>query len=208
MVHVIVRDTSAAPLVAGPDIYRYRWSITGGQVGTGFINFYADASLPAQPFVTATAALLNGAWATGASGGLPSGITLTPDAICDVITAATGKLNGSSGITPPSVITGGNSSVYAAPGGFALTWTTGAIVNGKRLKGRTFFVPVSSAKFQTDGTLDNVYVSAIRAAAATYAGGSWFPCVWHRPVGGTGGSAAVMNGYTLNDKVAILTSRR
>jgi hypothetical protein len=189
-------------------MFRYRYFMTGGQVGTGYITFYAAGSTTLAAWITAATTFIQSAWGTGAGGGLPSGVTIQGDGVIDELDPATGDLTGSQAVTPPGVISGAGTGTYAAPTGACVSWLTSGFVNGRRLRGRTFIVPVVSSKFQSDGTLDATFLSQIRTAANIYAGGAYIPVVWHRPVNGAGGEQHAINGYSVTDQAAVLTARR
>lgn len=108
----------------------------------------------------------------------------------------------------PVNIIGGES--YAGPAGAVVTWRTNDLRNGRRIRGRTFLVPMASTSFQDDGTLVNGAISGLQDFADTLMGGSLDGDlgVWSRPQGGSGGVFATVTGYTVPDMVAVLRSRR
>lgn len=140
---------------------------------------------------------------------LPTDVTLTYPASGDTVDSATGGLVGGWTDTIIGETGGDSSGAYAAPVGAVFQWPTGAIVGRRRLKGRTFFVPMRGSSFQTDGSIEAVTLGALRTAAGvlvTATAGAFL--VWHRPVDHVGGSAAGVIGWIVPDMAAVLRSRR
>jgi hypothetical protein len=193
--------------IAAGQVMRHRWIWTGGTIGTGYTAFHAVGGAE-QYFADQAYAFMSQVCGTGASSAIPNGIKVTPDGFVDILDAATGSLVTSVGITAPSVINGGSGGSYAAPGGVCINWSTGGVVGGKRVRGRTFIVPLNSSKYDTQGTLDDSYRTSAIAAAFAYRTGTHQPVVWHRPKAGAGGSVHVITGSGVRDRVSLLTSRR
>lgn len=149
----------------------------------------------------------------GMSAQFPSGVTIRVPGSGETIEDTTGALTGVWSDATPAAVTGGVVPQAAAGVGACVTWNTGGIVTGtrgpRRLRGRTFLVPLANACFDTDGTLTTVARDDIAAFAADMlaAGGLG---VWHRPTttGGSDGTSYAALSATVRDKVAILTSRR
>lgn len=140
--------------------------------------------------------------------GVP-GMTVTFDSEAVELNTTTGQLEQVIPVDPPDPVLGGGIGTFARASGFRLDWTTPAIVNGRRLRGRTFFVPVVSSIFDADGTLDPGAAAIIGPAASEYfadAGGTAAvnPSVWSR----THGVQADITGFVLPDEDAILSTRR
>jgi len=110
---------------------------------------------------------------------------------------------------------GGGSGAYAAGSGACVNWYTDGVRNSRRVRGRTFLVPMGSTGLETDGTLTSTALTAIRTASSTLAGAANLArlVVWARPTIVLGeplpdGGAYDVNASTTNDKVAQLRSRR
>lgn len=120
--------------------------------------------------------------------------------LLDVLTAATPDLvNGAAPAGP-----------FAAPTGAVVTWRTSTVKNNRRMRGRTFLVPLAGSAFEVNGTLLGTTVDRLNTAAATFRANTTFPQlgVYARPpVGGTGLFAPV-TGHSVPDMAAILSSRR
>jgi hypothetical protein len=107
----------------------------------------------------------------------------------------------------------GGTAAYSGPSGAVVTWRTAGVRNSRRVRGRTFLVPLAGGIYDVDGSLAGGPLSTIRTAASALvaAGGSSVdPVVWSRPSapGASDGIAHIMNAATVNDSVAILRSRR
>lgn len=108
--------------------------------------------------------------------------------------------------------TGTANGPVAGPAGAVVNWRTGSVRNGRRVRGRTFLVPLATSSYETDGTLLTSCQAALQAAATTLAdnSGSGDLGVYARPtaVGATDGAWFVATGASVPDKIAVLRSRR
>jgi hypothetical protein len=182
---------------------------TGGQIGTGFTNLYfTEGGGTAQQAADAARAFFNTALSTGSS--LPVGITIKFPTAIDILEPATGILLTSIPVTTTGPMTGGDPGGYAAPAGICTTWRTSGVVNGHRVQGRTFLVPLGGASLQTDGSPTTAIVNAVTIAAAALIAAAPELVVWHRPasVALGGGEAFPVLAPNVRDTVAMLTSRR
>jgi hypothetical protein len=180
----------------------------------GFTNFYFDgivegALLPAQ-----LRQKVADFWNVVADR-LPSAVQIVVEPAVSQINPQTGILEDE--IATENVLAPLNGRVggpFVAPAGVVINWKTGTLVAGRRLRGKTFLVPLGNTAYQDDGTLTPNTVIEMRAAAQGLAGNvpgpEVFPSlvVWHRPVNKQGGSVGVVIAAQVTDKAAILTSRR
>jgi len=153
---------------------------------------------------------------------LAPGVTLQIQNSGDTLDETNGKLTGSWASTSQAVITSTGTGSYAAPTGGCINWTTEGIHNGRRLRGRTFVVPMNVGQYGATGQLLAGAVTALQgvingimlAVTPHYV-------IWGRPVKpkdengkvipgseGTGGIASVITGGTIPTKAMVLTSRR
>lgn len=140
---------------------------------------------------------------------LPVGVAISVAGSGDTYDDATGTLVGSWTAAGAGSFNGEAAFNPAAGVGACVTWNTGLIVNGRRLRGRTFLVPLATSAYDADGTLTASALTALQSfATALLMTGPMG--VWHRPTtpGGSDGAASGVVSYRLRDKVAILTSRR
>lgn len=147
---------------------------------------------------------------------LPTGLTITLPTSGDLVDEFTGTLLGGWSAAGVSPVTGSSGTKSAAGVGACATWQTGMVVAGKRLRGRTFLVPLATDAYDTDGTLLASYAAYLKSFADGMAALPAF-CVWHRPTyTGTGpgrvnngdGASRLVSSGAVKDKVAVLTSRR
>lgn len=143
----------------------------------------------------------------------PSGLTLTFPSTGDRIDDTDGSLTGVWSATGSGTVGGSNTSAPAAGVGACIGWTTGGIVSGtkgpRKLRGRTFLVPLASAVYDGDGTITSSSLTALQTLAdAIRAAGPL--AVWHRPssAAATDGNSYGVLSAKVRDKVAYLSSRR
>jgi len=88
-----------------------------------------------------------------------------------------------------------------------MRWSTGTIIDGRFVQGRTFIPGVSTSRV-SQANLNAATQSAWNAAAVTLIAANVGLSVWHRPVGGAGGFSAVVDGGTAWSEFAVLRRRR
>lgn len=143
------------------------------------------------------------------SGILANNVTIQIPGSGEQINDTTGELTGVWTATGSGPILGTGTAYSAAGVGGCVTWNTGGIVNGRRLKGRTFLVPLGVQQYDSDGTLQTGTTTALNAyATAMMASGPL--AVWHRPTsaGAADGTSYGVLSFRVRDKVAFLSSRR
>lgn len=140
---------------------------------------------------------------------LPSGVSISFPTSGDSINDTTGELTGTWTAPAAAPVAGSGGANAAAGVGACVTWLTGGIVNGRRLRGRTFIVPCTNVAFDGTGRFAAATTSQLDTfAAAMQASGPL--AVWHRPSSKTatdGNSYGVVS-HKINAKIAVLTSRR
>jgi hypothetical protein len=191
------------------------WSGFTGSPGTS--TFYVGTGLtgagdptPAD-LTTAVASIRQ--FFNACAGNLAASVVISFDGQAVTIDPTTGAVTGITTYTPPSNVAGTGASSVAAPAGASVKWITAGVVNGRRVAGRTYLVPLYAGAYEANGSLQSSTVSALATAAgvlvaASVAASTWACWVWHRPVSGTGGSMWEFSGSSVKDEVAVLTSRR
>ena len=177
-------------------------------VGTAVSVLHFDGSDNAAPPVAALLAAFD-----AQKNNFPSTLTLTFPNAGDRIDDTTGDLAGVWSSTGGGTVTCTGSAPNAAGVGACIGWTTGGIVNGtkgpRKLRGRTFLVPLSGAVYDGDGTITPASLVSLQSLAnALQASGPL--AIWHRPSSATasdGNSYGVISNK-VRDKVAYLSSRR
>jgi hypothetical protein len=145
-----------------------------------------------------------------AVGNMPTGSSFTFDSIYQTFDGE-GKLNGEGTLSSvPAAINGSGTGAYAGGAGAVVNWLTDAFVGGKRVRGRTFIVPLTQNAFQADGTIADAYRTSLGAAAVTFATSTPQPAVWSvRHLGASPVyTIAGMVGASVPDRTALLRSRR
>jgi hypothetical protein len=144
---------------------------------------------------------------------LANNVTVTLPGSGDKIDDRTGALTGVWAGSGAGSITGAGGSASAAGVGACIGWTTGGIVNGskgpRKLRGRTFIVPLHNACYEANGTLVQGTINNLTAfASGLMAAGPL--AIWHRPTtpGGVDGNSYAVLSSKVRDKVAYLSSRR
>ena len=146
---------------------------------------------------------------TNLASSCPSGVVITVPGSGDTIDDTTGELIGVWTAAGGGTVSCSGSAQAPAGVGACIGWLTGGIVNGRKLRGRTFIVPLSGPAYDSDGTIGAGALSAVGALAnGLMAAGPL--AVWHRPTttGGTDGNSYGVVANRVRDKVAFLSSRR
>jgi hypothetical protein len=196
-------------------IARVKVNWTGFIGAPGFTNLHF-APTDFGPSITQT--VVNDAqakvdtWLNAWKAAFPTTVLWGVDPTVEVIEDSTGDLQEYMTVTPEAVESGSQAGAYAAASGAVVNWSTAGVRNGRRVRGRTFMVPLSGAAFESNGTLLNTALTGWRNAstamittvdAATLV-------VWSRPsgIGASDGISHAVTAATIADKAAVLTSRR
>lgn len=145
-------------------------------------------------------------------GNLPVGVFINVDPEVEVLDIATGTLLRSFTVATPATVAGTAANSYSAAVGAVVNWRTDGIRNGRRVRGRTFLVPLQGNAFATTGQLGGPVVTALTTAAQALADSTQSPdlFVYGRPTGpgANDGVAYVVTNANVPPMGAILTSRR
>lgn len=142
---------------------------------------------------------------------LPDVVTLAVSSEVKEINEVTGALIALASPSTPAAGGSGSAGVEVgpAPAGLCIAWGTGGVNRGRVVRGRTFVVPLSPFKYQSDGTLTAAAVTDAAAAATNWRTSSAYESlIWSRPIDGAGGAAFPILSSNVRDKVAVLRSRR
>lgn len=143
---------------------------------------------------------------------LPQNVQVTVEPEVDVIEAASGDLVDSYTIGVPLTYTGTLAGPYSAASGAVINWRTAGVRNSRRVRGRTFLVPISASCYTDDGDL----TFEARGRIQTQADGLVDPTgvadlgVYARPTSETAddGEWFAARAATVPSMAAILRSRR
>lgn len=142
---------------------------------------------------------------------MPSDMSVQVSSTVELIDEETGVLEGYlEGEEVSSVSPATGTPDYAGPVGAVINWLTNTVNNGRRVRGRTFIVPIRSTSYEGDGTLTSDALSTLRDAASDFVQDEFESgfVVWSRPRNGAGGLAAPVTGSRVPDLAAVLRSRR
>lgn len=169
--------------------------------GAGVSNFYS-------PFGT-DATVEIGTFFNAIRGLFPTAVTWDIPGAGDVLEDSTGLLTGAWTGGTAATNNGNVATAYAGGTGAFIRWTTAGIVNGRRVRGRTFLCPLAAASYDTVGTIIAGSLTVLGGAATTLAGSGKL-LIWHRPtsVGAADGSSHAVLAGTCPDKVTSLRTRR
>jgi len=155
---------------------------------------------------------------------IPYGVNLTTDPDVEALEVGTGALQAIYSTSPAAATysTQGQSQAWTAAQGAVITWKTNTVKNRRRMRGRSFLVPMGISITEMNGTLNAGFTTALNAAAAALRSptGSTRLYVYARPVKDidlpgplpdytfSGGKAGEVIGHSIPDSVAVLRSRR
>ena len=193
---------------------KIRWTIPGAGTAFSILHFGTDDGFnPVQADIDAVVTKVN-AFVTTVKSVLPNVVSLQTLNEVEEIDANNGALI--SIWTAPSVAaqsgTASATAGWAAAAGGVISWSTAIVHRTRRIRGRTFVVPMSTEAWDTDGTIKSVQLSTLNTAATNLR----TPTaeielgVWARPSapGLSDARFAPVSSHRVPDMSAILTSRR
>jgi hypothetical protein len=140
-------------------IQRVRVSWGGFVGGLGVSTFYATSAGTLVPQLRS--------YFSGMAGLFPTDVGISVLSEGDEIESTTGELTGGWSTASVAVVGGSASGGYSAVSGGLAKWGTATVLSGRRLKGHTYLVPLSSSQYGTDGSLTSVCAAAIASAGAS-----------------------------------------
>lgn len=184
------------------NLNRVRVELTGAAVtGGGVSTFYFLSG------ATGFTADLGDFWEVVASF-MPDSCTVIVPNSGETIDLATGQPNGTWTDGTPESHTGSGGSNFFAGVGARAVWETLGYVNGRRVRGSTFLVPLRNG-VADNGTIETSVLEDLQDAAdALVAAQSGDFVVWTRAVGGSGGVATAVTNAVIPDVTSWLRSRR
>lgn len=187
----------------GPGYSNFHFTTDGGFWDGGLIGNEAEQAAQA-------AADRVGAAFTQLSSYLPGSARVDIETEAAILDSDSGEILGSVDVDTPGASATGSANVYAGPAGAIVNWRTADYRNGRRIRGRTFLVPLAIEAYQDDGTLSSPGRLAVQNFGDEMFNGSGGPelGVWSRPINGAGGVFATVTGFNVPDMVAVLRSRR
>lgn len=139
-------------------------------------------------------------------------VTFDYEGLCIAVEDTTGVLTGAfSGTDPTSTVGSGTGDPLPRQTQGLIQWQTSTVVNGRRLRGRTY-VPGfgESENSSTAVPFASTVTAMVTAGALVLPAGATasFPVIWHRPGPGGPGTSAAITGVSASTKWAVLRSRR
>lgn len=182
----------------------------------GYSTFYSTVSDQEQHDPTVAPLTIREAF-TNLLPILPDDVQLRVSSEAEILEDTTGELVAVEGISPAvPALNGTGAATYSAPSGAAVEWRTAGLRRGRRVRGRTFLVPLGSNAYQEDGSLTPIALLAINGFIdEMVATDGAALMVWSRPVRNPDTGAIEEEGEafriwsgTVRDRVAVLRSRR
>jgi hypothetical protein len=194
------------------NMYRVRASLSGWSGGPGLATFYYKTETPigagtsggAQTVASRVRSAMNNLdtfWPAFMQ------IQVLPDV--DVLEDSTGRLLNTWASGTQAVVSGtaGQSSGPLASM-LCVNFLTLDIINGHRVKGRTFLGPLRQES-DADGTpTARMITQGMEFGDDITSGSVLQQVVWHRPKGGLDGAACLVSSHNVHDRFAVLRSRR
>lgn len=184
-----------------------QWS--GFRGAPGYSNFFFDDAF-LDPDAAAAAAVAVQAFFNEMRSLFPPTLNINIQPTADIIDEASGQITSVVDFPAPGSVVGNGVGNYSAATGAVVNWNTGDYINGRRVRGRTFLVPLDNTAFDVNGDINSSSLGTLRTAAEELVTATLDAplAVWHRPVGGAGGSSHVVSSSTVPDLGAVLRSRR
>jgi len=191
-------------------MYRINASWQNWPGAPGLTTFYQDPAV-AQPNPGAVRSFFNSLISY-----LPPGLTVTVASSGDLIEEDRGTLAGTWSATPaPTVVTGIGTGAYAGNAGAVVHWLTSTVVRTRRLRGRSFIVPLVNTAYDGSGSLSTAFMTQLQSAADGLVNATpGHLVVWNRPIKAKGQPATVLGskgpviGARVPDLAVSLRSRR
>jgi hypothetical protein len=190
------------------EVNRVRVSWTNFPGAPGLSTFYLSSG---TTDVTALKSFFSGLVAR-----FPIGLTWQVPTSGDIVDVGTGKITGTWTGTGGGNVTGtATAAPYSGSSGAMVRWITNGVVDGHRLAGRTYLVPLAGNSYDNDGSIGSATQTAIQTAATNLitALGSSF-VVYHKARNASGddlGSPGVVSAVSsaiVPDLAVVLRSRR
>lgn len=191
-------------------VYRVKIRWTGFTGAPGYTILHFDAPTEATQAGADAVHSLTNDFIVSLASNLPSAVSLLAEQGVEVIDQATNQLETIFTATARAATKGVGTGGFSSATGACIVWETGEVKAGRRVRGRTFIVPISASMYDTDGTLTSACLTDLQGAASQLAGGGFNFGVLSRPSisGAADGSFHTVSSGRVSDKTAVLRSRR
>lgn len=191
-------------------VYRVKLRWTGFTGAPGYTNLHFAA--PTEPTQAGAQAAYDAAadFAGNIISAVPSAVSITTEGGVEVVEQTTNELMTVFSATTRTASKGLQTGGFASSTGACIVWETGEVRNGRRVRGRTFVVPLAGVYYDTDGTLTSGVITDLQQAATALAGGGFSFGILARPTvtGAADGGFYTVSSGRISDKSAVLRSRR
>lgn len=193
-------------------LLRVRAEFSGWSGGPGISTFYFLTPTEDATAAARVAERVRAVYGTHWKTIFPNSVSFGIQTDVDSINPQTGQITNTLTITAPTGWVGTGGAAYAPIAAAVLMrLSTNTFLNGRRVRGRVFFSPVTSVLMDADGSPSSGALTAVTGGGAAMLSGmaaNDYWVVWHRPKTGSDGSTAVVAAVTCPDKYSILRSRR
>lgn len=197
-------------------MYKVRSLWSGFAGAPGFTNHFFGTTDPLLAGASQAVADVRAFWVALQSN-MPDDVQINVEQNVQIIEDSTGLVEDELTATAVAAVNPTATTGYAAPVGASIEWRTSDFVGGRRVKGRTYVVPLLASAFETDGSLSSTTLSSVQAAAAGLIAAPSQLVVWQRPraasvgpppVSARVGSLHLVAAAGVSDRAAVLRSRR
>jgi hypothetical protein len=191
-------------------MYRVRSVWSGFSGAPGYTNHYFGTTDPLLAGASLAVSDVRAFWVALAAL-FPDDVQINVETAVQIVEDSTGVVENELTAAAVAAVNGTSTAAYAAPVGASAEWRTSDFVGGRRVKGRTYIVPLSSTVFETDGTIGGTPLATLQTAASGLVAAASNMVVWHRPSNpGTSsdGSLHLVSTANVSDRAAVLRSRR
>lgn len=203
-------------------LYRLRSIWTGFAGAPGYSNHYFGTTDPLTAGAQTAGADLAVFWNTVKTL-MPDDVHITIESAVALIEDITGEQTGELALSPAQApLIGTQTGGYLAPAGGTVMWSTPNYLFGRRVKGRTYLVPLAASASDTGGTLTAAAVTTIQGAATALVAAASHLVVYTRPreaksaaesptgkeITHRDGSSSGVTSAVVRNTAAVLRSRR
>lgn len=150
----------------GTHVLRYKVEWTGFSGAPGYTNlFFGIAGDFFTPENVSEPVAKIDAWLNDLNTRVPGSVTLKLNSTVETIRVADGALTDFDSITPFARAAGTGTGAYSAASGAVVSWYTDGIRNNRRVRGRSFLVPIAGSALATDGRLAGATTTGLQTAA-------------------------------------------
>lgn len=148
-------------------------------------------------------------WFTQLAVIVPTVVTFRIEPTGDLIDIPTGELSGTWTDGSVGIVNSSSAQAFAAGVGLRIQWPTSGIRNGRRVKGSTFIVPITSNLYAVDGSIADATIAAQTTAVNAFMTATGANMrIYSRPTDTDPGQANTVLGASVLDRVSWLRSRR